>query len=337
MMPDIDGIEIIRFLAEIRCTSHLILMSGFDSSVLHSAEKLAAEQGLKLMGSLYKPFRVHELNQLLSGLVIARESTPPSIDHSSPTVEQLQQALINNEFIVHYQPKVGLNEESVASVEALVRWQHPDYGLVFPDRFISLAEQSGLIEDLTWLVLNQAMEQCKHWLDQGLYAQVAINMSADTLKELDLPEKMGELIHKHGLDPSQVILEITESVLMQELTKSLDILTRLRMKGIQLSIDDFGTGYSSLVQLHRAPFSEIKIDRSFVSDMENDPEAAAIVEIIIMLGQKLNMKTVAEGVETEACLQKLSELKCDQTQGYLSSRPLPAEKIFHWFKEHRKK
>jgi len=161
-------------------------------------------------------------------------------------------------------------------------------------------------------------------------------MSANTLKELDLPEKVGQMIMKHGLQPQQIVMEITEFALMQELVKSLDILTRLRMKGIHLSIDDFGTGYSSLVQLHRAPFSEIKIDRSFVSEMETDSEAESIVETIIMLGQKLNMKTVAEGVETAACQKKLTALGCDQAQGYLFSRPMPADEVFPWFSEHLK-
>jgi len=144
------------------------------------------------------------------------------------------------------------------------------------------------------------------------------------------------MIMKHGLQPQQIVMETTGFALMQKLVKSLDILTRLRMKAIHLSIDDFGAGYSSLVQLHRAPFSEIRIDRSFVSEMETDSEAESIVETIIMLGQKLNMKTVAEGVETEACQKKLAALGCEQAQGYLFSRPMPADEVFPWFTEHLK-
>lgn len=201
----------------------------------------------------------------------------------SLTADNLDFALKNDELVVYYQPKVGLNNSAICAVEALVRWQHPDKGLIPPDSFIPLAE------------------------------------------------KLDELIGKYNIPASQIILEVTESELSQELIKFLDILTRLRLKGFKLSIDDFGTGYSSLVQLYRAPFSEIKVDRSFISEMESDPEAATIVETIIMMGQKLNMHTVAEGVETESCKKRLSELNCDQAQGYLFSKPMPAEAVFKWF------
>ncbi len=331
IMPGVDGIEIIRYLAEIKCDALLILMSGFDSGVLHSAQTLASEQGLNFSGSLSKPFRANELSELLNGLYITPNDPHRNNNIEPPSVEELRDAISNNELVVYYQPKVGLNNKAVNAVEALVRWQHPVHGLIGPDLFVPTAEQNGLIDELTWIVLEQAMAQCLFWRDQGMVMQLAVNMSAKTLKELDLPERMGQIIQKYDLEPSQLILEITETALMQELVKSLDILTRLRMRGFNLSIDDFGTGYSSLVQLHRAPFSEIKIDRSFVSEMETDSEAAAIVETIIMLGHKLNMKTVAEGVETLSCQKKLAELGCDQAQGYLFSRPLPADKVFSWF------
>jgi len=340
MMPGVDGIELIRFLAKMNCRARLVLMSGFDSSVLHSAEKLAREQHLDLAASLSKPFRQQELAQVFAELARA-----PVDDHGAPgpfgprnpapPVEELHRALAENELVVYYQPKLGLNGQRRPAVEALVRWQHPRHGLLGPDLFVPTAEQHGLIDALTWQVLEQAAEHGKSWRDQGQDIQIAINMSASTLQELDLPERMGRLLQEHHMPPSQIVLEITETVLVQELIRSLDILTRLRMKGFQLSIDDFGTGYSSLVQLHRAPFSEIKIDQSFVQEMEHDPEAAAIVETIIMLGHRLNMKAVAEGVDTASCLQKLTELHCDQAQGFLLARPMPAAEIVAWFQRHQ--
>ncbi len=335
IMPGVDGIEIIRYLAEIKSNALLILISGFDSGVLHSAQTLATEHGLNFAGSLNKPFRASELGELLNGLSITQKNKHSNIHIKPPPADELRSAIANNQLVVYYQPKVALNnspeESTMTAVEALVRWQHPEHGLISPDLFVPTAEKNGLIDDLTWTVLEQALAQCMHWRDQGLIMQLAINMSAQTLKELSLPEKMGQIIQKYDLEPSQLVLEITETALMQELVKSLDILTRLRMKGFCLSIDDFGTGYSSLVQLHRAPFSEIKIDRSFVSEMETDSEAAAIVETIIMLGHKLNMKTVAEGVETLSCQKALTALGCDRAQGYLFSRPLPADKVSPWF------
>lgn len=334
MMPGVDGIEIIRFLAEIHCKALLILMSGFDSGVLHSAKKLAIEQGLNFSGSLGKPFRPKELDQLLQGLSIVPKSQMPQREIEIPPLADLKNALNNNELVVFYQPKVDFKNNSLLAVEALVRWQHPLRGMIMPDLFIPLAEQHGLIDKLTWIVLDNVMSQCQSWLDQGQRVQVAVNMSANTLKELDLPEKMGQLLDSHGLDPSQIMLEITESALMQELIKSLDILIRLRIKGFRLSIDDFGTGYSSMVQLHRAPFSEIKVDRSFVADMEEDHEAKSIVETIIMLGEKLKMKVVAEGVETESCQEMLIKMGCDHAQGYLFSKPIPANAVLEWFAQY---
>ena len=334
MMPGVDGIEVIRFLSRTGCDAHLILISGFDPGVLHSAQKLAKEQGLNFYGSLSKPFRYDELHQLLSGLSITPKSSERQLPVEPPSVDELREALANDELVVYYQPKVGLNSGRVTAVEALVRWQRPNVGLVGPDSFIATAEQHGLIDDLTWVVLEQAMAQCRLWHDQGVRMQVSVNMSASTLKELDLPERMDGLAQKYCIDTPQVVLEVTETALMSELTKSLDILTRLRMKGFQLSIDDFGTGYSSLVQLYRVPFSEIKIDLSFVMEMENDPEASAIVETIILLGHKLDMKIVAEGVETDSCRERLADLDCDQAQGYLFARPMPCDAVIPWFSQH---
>ncbi len=333
MMPGVDGIEVIRFLAENHCDAQLILISGFDPGVLHSAQKLAREQGLSFSGSLSKPFRYDELHQLLSGLPLASRNSGRHSAIEPISADELREALANNELVLHYQPKVGLNGSCIAAVEVLVRWQCPHRGLISPDLFIPTAEKYDLINKLTWLVLEQTMAQCNLWRAQGMIMRVAVNMSASMFKELDLPEKMGGLVQKYGLEPAHITLEVTETALMQELTKSLDILTRLRMKGFCLSIDDFGTGYSSLVQLYRVPFSEIKIDRSFVIEMEHDPEAATIVETIILLGHKLNMKVVAEGVETESCREGLAQLACDQAQGYLFARPMLNNEVFSWFSQ----
>jgi len=333
MMPGMDGVEVIRFLAGIDCDALLILISGFDSGVLHSAQKLASEQGLNFSGSLNKPFRYEELHQMLDGLSITAKNHVDEITIESPPVDELRVALTSNELQVYYQPKIGLNGRSVTAAEALVRWMHPVHGLIGPNLFIPVAEQNGLINDLTWVVLEQAMAQCQYWRNQGLIVQVAVNMSSSTLKELDLPEKMGDLVHRYGQEPSQLVLEVTETALMQELIKSLDILTRLRMKGFHLSIDDFGTGYSSLVQLHRAPFSEIKIDCSFVMEMDRDKESYAIIETVIVLGHKLGMKVVAEGVETQANLEQLTAMGCDLAQGYHIARPQPGDAITEWLIE----
>jgi EAL domain-containing protein (putative c-di-GMP-specific phosphodiesterase class I) len=249
-----------------------------------------------------------------------------------PTAEELEVAFKRNELVTHFQPKIELTTHQVTGLEALVRWQHPDNGTIFPDLFIPVAEQHNLIDQLTWIVLHQVAEEYCHLQKMGLDLTIAINMSASTLRELSLPEFLSGILSEYSIDPTRIVLEVTETALMQELIKSLDILTRLRMKGFLLSIDDFGTGYSSLVQLHRAPFSELKIDRSFVQDMANDKEASAIVETVIVLGHKLGLKVVAEGVESRQNLELLSKMGCDLAQGFHIAKPQPPEAIDDWLR-----
>ena len=192
-------------------------------------------------------------------------------------------------------------------MEALVRWLHPERGLIYPDEFIWLAEKEGLMEDLTRTVIDQSVHQEQQWQNNVKWICVSVNISAIDITSLKLPEQLAELLEANKLSPSKLTLEVTETALMGELVKSLDILTRLRMKGLGLSIDDFGTGYSSLSQLHRVPFTELKIDQSFVISMLEDEEARAIVKTCVMLGHELKMKVVAEGVESKEHLEILKE------------------------------
>jgi len=335
LMPDVDGVEVIRHLASINCNARLILMSGFDDSVLHSAQKLALEHGLNINGSLSKPFRQRELFELLNGFSISARQKHGGNFNFDITGDDILNAINNNELVIHYQPKIQLLGGNVVGLEALVRWQHPVHGLIYPKNFIPFAEQSRLVDDVTWYVLQQVTDQCRKWNWQKLRIPVAVNMSAGTMQELSMPERILDLVKKCGLEPRQLILEVTETTLMTELVKSLDILTRLRMKGFKLAIDDFGTGYSSLVQLHRAPFAELKIDASFISDMENDKEAFTIVETVIALAQKLDMQVVAEGVESQASLDILTSMGCDMAQGFYICQPKSVSEINDWLDQHQ--
>jgi EAL domain-containing protein (putative c-di-GMP-specific phosphodiesterase class I)/FixJ family two-component response regulator len=331
LLPGVDGIELIRYLAQIGSEAGVILISGFDSGVLHSAQKLAVEHGLNVLGSLSKPFRFPELNALLKNISVTREHRGKNIKNSFiPSLTEFETALHSNELITHFQPKIDLRTHNVTGLEALVRWQHPVHGILPPDLFLPIAEQNALIDELTFVVIEQVVDLYTRLRQIGHDLSIAVNMSASTLRDLALPETLNKLINEYGINPKQIVFEVTETALMQELVKSLDILTRLRMKGFQLSIDDFGTGYSSLVQLHRAPFSEIKIDRSFVLDMASDMEACAIVETVIVLGHKLGMQVVAEGVETHANLEQLTSMGCDSAQGYFIARPQSGEAITDW-------
>src|SRR3954447_5305849 len=243
---------------------------------------------------------------------------------------ELRHAIDGDEFVLHYQPKASLSTGRVDGVEALVRWEHPERGLVPPDEFIPLAEQTGVIKPLTAWVLDNALAQCRAWRDSGLDLTVAVNLSVRNLLDAHLPESIAELLRRHELPPSALELEITESTIVADQVRALDVLTRLNAMGIGLSVDDFGTGYSSLAYLKDLPVCELKIDRKFVNNMTEDGDDAFIVRSTIDLGRNLGLQVVAEGVETEAVWDQLAALGCDVAQGYYLTRPLPAADLTDW-------
>jgi len=334
-MPEMDGIEVMRRLAVMNNPPALILVSGHDTGVLNSAEKLCEAHKLEVIASLSKPLKLERLRQVLKQFAARDVEARQLIAGESEICIrpfELEQAINNDELVMHYQPQISVATGMLTGVEALVRWQHPEYGLIYPNYFIGVAEKHSLIGLLTQWVIKAVVNQEKEWQEKGLTLTVSVNISAENITSLALPEQLSQLLKENSLDPTRLILEVTESALMGELVTSLDILTRLRLKGLQLSIDDFGTGYSSLSQLHRVPFTELKIDQSFVSSLSVDDEAKAIVKTCIILGHSLKMKVVAEGVEDEATLIALRNMGCDLAQGYFISRPVSADKLVTWLR-----
>lgn len=246
---------------------------------------------------------------------------------------ELHQALENNELVVHYQPKIDIKTGDMVSVEALVRWQHPDLDLLTPDSFIHLAEQSGFVRPLGLWVARTAMEQCAKWRAQGYPLNVAINLSTCNLQDEDLPDQLLDVISGCSARPEWLELEITESAVMTDPQHALRVLEQLSGFGMKISIDDFGTGYSSLTYLKRLPVDELKIDKSFILDMTEDNEDSMIVRATVDLAHNLGLKVVAEGVVSYKSWSLLSALGCDMAQGYYISRPLTAEQITRWLKE----
>jgi EAL domain-containing protein (putative c-di-GMP-specific phosphodiesterase class I) len=244
----------------------------------------------------------------------------------------LQHAVARNQLFLHYQPKVDLSSAAthVTGVEALVRWMHPELGMVPPDQFIGLAEQHGYIDTLTHWVLEAALRQCQAWHELGFQIDVSVNVSLRSLGDSHLPGLIAALLQRYGVAPQYLILEITESALMLDQERTLAALGQLAKLGVRLSIDDFGTGYASLGYLRRMPLSEVKIDRSFVSAMSTNEQDQAIVESVITLGHKLGLKVVSEGVENHRTLTLLGSLGCDQAQGYYFTPPLPAAEFKQW-------
>jgi diguanylate cyclase (GGDEF)-like protein/PAS domain S-box-containing protein len=244
----------------------------------------------------------------------------------------LRQALERNEFVLHYQPQLDLASGEVIGGEALIRWNHPEMGLLFPGRFIAIAEESGLIVPIGDWVLREACRQAVAWRQSGLPPLVmAVNLSAKQFKRDDLERSVSAALAESGLDPACLELELTESILIQDTENVLATVQRLKSLGVKLSIDDFGTGYSSLSYLKRFAVDKLKIDQSFVRDMVTDPNDAAIVGAIIQMARSLNLKTIAEGVEDEQTMACLRLQQCDEAQGYHFSRPIPAEEFarFH--------
>lgn len=246
------------------------------------------------------------------------------------SLKELACAIEQGELEPYFQPKIHIASGAVIGAEALIRWPHKERGGIPPAAFIPLAEQSGLIDALTFLMFDKVTRQGGLWSQQGLNLNIAVNVSMKNLHRFDLPERLTEIATKNNFQPANIDLEITETSLMKDFAVTLDILTRLRLKGIGLSIDDFGTGYSSMDQLKRIPFSELKIDYSFVHDAHQDMAARAILESSIALANKLNMTVVAEGVETQADWDLVAKLGCDLAQGFWMSKPLPASEFIPW-------
>jgi diguanylate cyclase (GGDEF)-like protein len=246
-------------------------------------------------------------------------------------VAELRTALTTSgQLVVHYQPKSDLRDGQVPGVEALVRWEHPTRGLLYPDDFLNVVEQAGLMHAMTRVVLGIALDQAVVWQGAGRRLTIAVNLSASSLVDTDLPNEVAGMLEARDLPSNALQLEITEEFLMVDRVRARNILTRLRSHGIEISVDDFGTGYSSLSYLRDLPIDEIKLDRSFVAPMIDDPRAAALVEATIALGHSLGLRIVAEGVESEIAYDELARLGCDQAQGYYLSRPVPAADLDHW-------
>ena len=242
----------------------------------------------------------------------------------------LRHAIERNELFLVYQPKIDLQTRSMIGAEALVRWQHPSRGIIPPDQFIPLSEQGGLIKPLTLWVLDAALMRCRAWRQAGLRLSVAANLSARNLLDPQLSDQIARLLQAHSLEPEWLHLEITESVIMADPARALEILNRLSKMGIRLAIDDFGTGYSSLGYLKKLPVDEIKIDKSFVKEMAVEADDAMIVRSTIDLAHNLGLKVVAEGVENQEILERLITLGCDAVQGYHISRPISPTDLVAW-------
>ena len=264
------------------------------------------------------------------GTVLYDAAMDTSSAKSLGLLTELRLAIERDEFRLHLQPKLRLDTGQVVGAEALVRWVHPERGNVFPDDFIPFAEQTGFIRVLTLWVLERSAQLCRELAHKGIHLKISVNLSTRDLLDQDLPGKFKAILARHDLSPASFCLEITESAIMDDPVRAQHTLERLHAMGVELSIDDFGTGYSSLAYLKRLPVDELKIDKSFVLNMENDVGNAKIVRSTIDLGHNMGLRVVAEGIESEAVWRLLAALGCDQGQGYFMSRAIPGEQMAAW-------
>ena len=340
VMPEMDGVQVLGELGRRQCTADIIITSGIGSRVLDAAGRSASEHGLHVVGVLAKPFSAAALRGLLRARTADDSSVPVtdrqpdgSPDAHTVTAADLKFALENGQLRVYYQPKISCAQGGLAGFEALVRWEQPERGLIMPDQFVPFAETHALIDALTEEVLGQALT----WFGarfpgepSGAGVSLSINLSAASLRDGALVQRILGYCRRNRIPPERLIFEVTETSAMANPVVALDMLTRMRVQGFELSIDDFGTGYSSMLQLVRMPFSEIKVDKSFVMSALESVESRAVVKSIIDLGRSLGLKSAAEGVEDARTLDLLRDMGCNFAQGYFIGRPMGSEGVDGW-------
>jgi EAL domain-containing protein (putative c-di-GMP-specific phosphodiesterase class I) len=324
-MPEMDGGELMEWLSKQGSKARILIVSGCAPVKLAEAEADARSLGLRITGSLQKPLRVEKLRSAFREIYDDAEVL---------SAQDICGALTRREIRLVYQPQIDLRTGGVTGFEALARWDHPKRGAIPPDIFIPILEAHEFIDEFTSQILDIALSDVHRWNGTGLF-RVAINVSAANLRTMALDEKLLERCAYAKIDCNRVTVEITETAAMTETAQLSARLERLNGCGVQLSIDDFGTGYSSLVKLHQLPFSELKIDKSFVMNCPAKRQGEVLVQAMIDLAHNLNMKVVAEGVETEQMLRLLTQWGCDAAQGYFIARPMPPDAAKLWLNEQK--
>ena len=331
-MPGMDGLEFMRHLGEAGIPVSVVLVSALEGSLLASVELMTGAYGVTILGVIEKPIMPAKLDALIKLYKPAQPSpNRPRTTDTSFTLEEIAEGLMNDEFVPYFQPKVEVATGRVKGAEALARWRHPQQGIVAPYVFIKPMEDCSLIDALTWIILRKAAAFCGEWrATSGLEVTVAVNLSIKLLADVQLAERVMELVRGENLEPQNMIFEVTESAAMTDIGKVLENLSRLRMNGFGLSIDDYGTGYSSMQQLTRIAFTELKVDQSFIANAARQQSARIILESTLGMAKRLNITSVAEGVETQQDWDLLCQLGCQLAQGYFIAKPMDARTFLKW-------
>jgi EAL domain-containing protein (putative c-di-GMP-specific phosphodiesterase class I)/AmiR/NasT family two-component response regulator len=323
-MPGKDGIDVMHGMAAAKCGAKLVLLCGNDRRTLEVCGEIARQRGLALAASLQKPVAADKLRQVLNGL---------SLELCPFDETRLRECFEADTIRLHYQPKIALPSREIVGVEALLRCQDANGRSISPEAVLAVAEQCDLVDEISAIIFEKAIRQRGEWSKAGLDLGVAINLSARGAIGADLPDRLYDLCISEEVPPESLTIELTETAVMNDNLLAMEVLTRLRLRGFDLSIDDFGTGYSSLVRLQQLPFSELKIDKSFVITRQRSAGNEVIVRTLTQLAQNLGLKCVIEGVEDEATLEFAAGIGCDCAQGYFISPALPPDNIPRFVKE----
>jgi diguanylate cyclase len=337
LLPEIeDEADALAAAAKIReALSHPIAVRDLSLEVQASAGiALYPDHGIDPESLLqHADVAMYNAKRSQSGCELYAETRHEFSPSRMRLVQDLRNAIANGQLELHYQPKVRLSDSQVVGVEALARWNHPEHGLISPDSFIPLAEHTGLIRPLTLAVLEMAIDQCAEWRSRGIELCVAVNLSQRNLADHELPHQIKRLLEERGVPTTSLELELSEDTIMSDPKRARDVLARLDAMGIWLAIDDFGSGHSSLAHLRELPVTTLKVDRSFVTGLEEHADDAMAVRSTIALGRDLGLRVVAEGVETDSVMDELRRLGCDLVQGFRLSRPVPAADFEAWLRE----
>jgi EAL domain-containing protein (putative c-di-GMP-specific phosphodiesterase class I) len=333
-MPGMDGMEFIRHLGGFGRPVSVIVASELDKALIATVGTMTQAYGIDLLATIQKPVTSKKLEAALRAY--RPQNAARAAKEEEFTLDEILAGVRNGEFEPFFLPKMNLATQEIVGAEAVARWNHRTRGLVAPAAFIPKLETNSVIDGLTQAIMHQAAAQCYGWRRAGFEGKVAVNVSLNSLTDLTLAERLTQTVRGEGIDPTDVILEITETAAASHLGKVLENLSRLRMKGFGLAIDDYGTGYSSMQQLTQIPFTELKIDQSFVRNAPTKRPSRAMVESSLEMASKLRIEAVAEGVETKEQLVLLRELGCPLGQGYLIGKPMPAAEFTRWIAARRR-
>jgi len=321
-MPEVDGLDLLRWLAEENSKASIIIMSGFDPRTVDAAKLIGQERGLKVCYTFTKPVRVQDLKEKLDAIKTPKRELLTPLD--------LERGLKNGELFLVYQPIVSLKSGRLQGAEALIRWKHSERGELLPIQFLDLVSDPQLASQLTSFVVETSVHQQHLWAEQKLDLQLSINLCPSDLRDENLIAHMVALCEQNRVAANSITVQVTENIVMRDTLETFDVLTRLRLKGFQISIDDFGTGYFSLGRLRRLMTTEIKIDQSFVHNALASRDAQVIIKAALGVAHSMNLIAVAEGIETMEHYELMNEIGCDLGQGFGIAKPMLASELMDW-------